>query len=411
MESIDKLRQRFVSILRRPTRPTSPAELAELATLPRPSEIVGTSDATVTKLNALGQRVGEFVGPLTAPGVPASAVNRVRSVATTTGNAARVEATGDDASVSLVLRPQGPAGSVQIQTPSGDSIATFNQTDIGFSFPVSTQGDLTAMVQDAANTSPSVCLNLSHTLSSGVAGAGMGARARFAMDNSAGNLLGAGYLDAVWTSAAEGLETSAFVFSTRTLGALPSETLRLVAGGSLQITGALPEIRALTPATSISIVPGLGGSIVLGGDVVLSGATPSISASGAGENLSLTPGAGGTIDLGANVRLTGATPTITAAGADQGVAVVPNGTGNIELRGSSGNPVVTVDRDGGADRLGFFGVGPTAQGGAIADVAPATVAAGADTISLAALQADLGDLRTRVNAIIAALETKGLIAS
>lgn len=90
-------------------------------------------------------------------------------------------------------------------------------------------------VHDANNASVVTAATIAHTLSSGVAGAGIGARVTLAAHNAAGTLTDAAALDGILTNTGAGTEAGAFAISTRTAGGALTERLRVHGAGGMTI--------------------------------------------------------------------------------------------------------------------------------------------------------------------------------
>ena len=82
-------------------------------------------------------------------------------------------------------------------------------------------------VHDASVSSVVTAMTIAHTLSSGTAAAGIGARATLATHNAAGTLTDAVALDGVLTNTGAGTEAGALAISTRTAGGALTERARI----------------------------------------------------------------------------------------------------------------------------------------------------------------------------------------
>lgn len=103
-----------------------------------------------------------------------------------------------------------------------------------------------------------------------------------------------------------------------------------------------------------------------------------------------------------------ATPTLAVYGSDAnaGLKVMSKGTGVLTFTGGDGSAKFQVSNAG----LGFFGAPVTAQPTAITDANGFTLA-GSDQVDAANLLAWLNQNTTKLNAVIAALRTLGIIAT
>lgn len=90
-------------------------------------------------------------------------------------------------------------------------------------------------VHDTNASSVVTAMTIAHTLSSGTAAAGIGARATLAAHNASGTLTDAAALDGILTTATAGSEASAFAVSTRTGGGALTERMRVHGAGGVTV--------------------------------------------------------------------------------------------------------------------------------------------------------------------------------
>ncbi len=90
-------------------------------------------------------------------------------------------------------------------------------------------------VHDANASSVVTAATIAHTLSSGSAAAGIGARATLAAHNAAGTLTDAAAVDGILTNTGAGTEAGALAISTRTAGGALTERMRVHGAGGVTI--------------------------------------------------------------------------------------------------------------------------------------------------------------------------------
>lgn len=133
------------------------------------------------------------------------------------------------------LHYNAAVGEWRLATPSSTRQVLRSDVDgEGLEF-ASDVAPLTQRAIDNAASGVSVCATIAHTLSSGVAGAGIGARVTLAAHNAAGTLTDAAALDGILTNTGAGTEAGAFAISTRTAGGALTERLRVHGAGGLTI--------------------------------------------------------------------------------------------------------------------------------------------------------------------------------
>jgi len=189
------------------------------------------------------------------------------------------------------------------------------------------------------------------------------------------------------------------------------------------------EMLTLRHTTSGTPGPGIGAAVMLecegaAGPVLAGAIAAELTAVTSGSEvgrIDLLPGAGGAPRAGLHVQgvLNGtrgfelitadnsSTPAITVyGGANAGFTLRPQGTGVISLMGGDGSTKLNFSSTG----IAFFGGAPVAQPTAITD-ANAFTLSGTDQVNATNLAAWLNQNTTKLNAVIAALRSLGLIAT
>lgn len=191
----------------------------------------------------------------------------------------------------------------------------------------------------------------------------------------------------------------------------------------------MTEMLTLRHTTSGTPAPGIGAALMFEAEgaagpvlgAAVAGELTSVSSGSEVGRVAIYPAAGGHPVAGLQVQgiasgaygfamlpstIAGA-PTFTVyGGANAGLTLKPAGSGALSLQGGNGVTKIGVSSAG----IGFFGTAPTAQPTAITDANGFTLA-GSDQVDAANLLAWLNQNTTKLNAVIAALRTLGIIAT
>ena len=171
-----------------------------------------------------------------------------------------------------------------------------------------------------------------------------------------------------------GFQGAAVLIPGTYLGTAPGTTVDAVA--TLYVAGA-PTVGANLTAEAYGLIVGGAGyfldNLATDGDLAVDGDI--------------------TVNDGLEIVGDALSPTFTATRTNGGLSFIPDGTGNIDLCGSDGTPIVSVDRSGGAPRLGFFNVTPLIR----------------QTVADCVVGVDGTSAGTQLNALLARLRLYGLL--